>query len=381
MVMFTFLTLVGLYFFVGELNATRYQAAREQNATLALGEAKQALIGDSIRRTSISDAGYLRLPDLGSAFGVPVEGQGSGTFAGDGQDLSVIGKFPWKSLGTEPLRDQSKECLWYLVSGRFKDDTPALKTDTLNWDTLGQIDVIDGAGNLIATDLAALIIAPGGALGAQDRSLADVAYAQCGGNYNARNYLDAYDSANAVAGEVNYFSGSTNNRVAVTSTNKRFVVADTDHFNDRFLYITVDNLFNPLIKRSDFSAAITLLMIDTQFETMPVSGGKGTANLVCVTAFCKNWREMFFLTQLATPASITIDGAPSPICSRVLLFGGSKVTGQSRGSAVQIANKTNYLENTNASSFNAPTTISSDFNGTSVFDWHNPGADLVKCLP
>ena len=42
----------------------------------------------------------------------------------------------------------------------------------MNWDTQGQIDVIDGTGKMIATNLAALIAAPGQAVDRQDRTLA-----------------------------------------------------------------------------------------------------------------------------------------------------------------------------------------------------------------
>ena len=147
------------------------------------------------------------------------------TFAGDGKDLSVIGKFPWQTLRTAALRDAQGECLWYVVSGRFKND--AWKTDPLNWDTQGQIDVVNEAGSPLANDVAALLVAPGPALDGQQRRLAETAYAACGGNYDARNYLDPFMAANALAGQVNYFAGSTNNRVAPNSGNKAFVVAMT----------------------------------------------------------------------------------------------------------------------------------------------------------
>jgi len=392
MVMLTLLALLGLHLFITQLNGSQNQVERVQRTTSALAEAKQALIGDALAQTLLKDTVYLRLPDLGTdGFGVPSEGSASANFAGNAKNLSVVGKFPAKTFATTPLRDQQEECLWYVVSGRFKI-TP--KTDdALNWDTAGQIDIIDGSGNTIATNLVGLIVSPGRPLDGQVRSLADPGYTQCGGNYDARNYLDAYDNANAISGEVNYFAGSTNNRVAANSNNKRLVMTDSEHFNDRFVFITTDDIFTPLIRRNDFSTTIASMLDHPAFQihlqSVPVTGAKGTGSINCSNApdsdFCENWREMLFLTELSPPSPITINDALSPVCSRILIFSGRKITGQTRNSVAEKADKNNFLENTaagaNATSFNVPTANAADFAGTSAFDWRIPGADLVRCLP
>lgn len=395
MVVLTLLALWGLYLFVGQLRATQFRGAKVQDAAVALAEAKDALIGDAISQPSINSAGFLRLPDVG----IGPEGEASSAFLGNSKDRSVIGKYPWRTLNTAPLRDRYGECLWIVVSGRFKA-TP--KTDALNWDTQGQLDVINESGNLIATNVAALLVAPERVLDGQSRALADPTDIQCGGNYDARNYLDTFDNANAVVGEVNYFVGSTNNRVASDSNNKRFVAADTDRYNDRFLSVTVDDIFNPIIKRSDFATAISNLLDDSDLrlqvetghpETVAVSSGedkeKGTYNLKCNTitnvanrGFCNNWYDMLFLSELPTPSTITIDGLPSTInCKRVLLFAGRRNGDQSRSTAADKKNKNNYLEAANAPAFDVPTAISSNFSGASAFNSSTPSADLVRCLP
>ncbi|MER2624600.1 MAG: hypothetical protein ABTS22_11780 [Accumulibacter sp.] len=393
--MLTLLTLVGLYLFVGQLSAMQPRMVREQEAAAAFSEAKTALIGDSISRVPINKAGYLSLPDLGTRL-VPgvgwvlAEGGESVTFPGDGKDLSVIGKFPWKTLDTALLRDLAGACLWYVVSGRFKNDG-FLKTDTLNWDTAGQIDVIDANGSLIATNLAALVVAPGPALDGQSRVLADAAYSECGGNYDARNYLDSYDSADAIGGQVNYFAGSTNNRVAPNTSNMRFVMSTTDHYNDRFAFISVDDLFNPVMRRSDFAQAIDNLLDTPTFQTylqsIVAAGNKGTFNIDCSAApdpiFCANWKEMLFLTQISPPSPITINGATSPLpCGRVLIFAGRKSVGQSRSDALEKADKRNYLEGLNVSSFAVPNATATAFSGSLAgFSAASPATDLVRCLP
>ncbi|MEF8701478.1 MAG: hypothetical protein V5B32_11810 [Candidatus Accumulibacter sp. UW26] len=414
-------TLGGLYFFLAQLNAMPLPAARQQNAAALLAEARQALIGDAIARLPVGDAGYLRYPDLGST-----EGQSSGTFPGDGIGRSVIGKFPWKTLDTLIARTMQGECLWYVVSGYLKH--AAWKTTSFNWDSQGQIDIIDGSGRVIAANLAALLVAPGAALEGQQRALAAATYTECGGNYDARNYLDPFDSANAVGGQVNYFAGSTNSRVAPGTGNKTFVVAANDHYNDRFTFITVNEIFDPLLRRSDFAGAIGSLLDDPTFQehlqAIAVAGSKGTDHLDChcnqvkvtidennietrtceeVTQknvddekdgakksalaqayafqlFCRNWQEMLFLSELSAPAQITVEGlaAFGFACKRVLIFAGRKANGQAR-SAAEKADRNSYLEGDNRSAFGDPAARA--FSGSpGAFDTAHPATDLVRCL-
>ncbi|MQM32131.1 MAG: hypothetical protein CRU78_17140 [Candidatus Accumulibacter phosphatis] len=384
MAMLTLLTLFGLSVFVGQLSATRFLAANAHSAAAALAEARDALIADAISHASISEAGYLRLPDLGVNLSeVAVEGEASANFSGNGKDRSVIGKLPSKTLDTGALRDTVGECLWYVVSGRLQT---ASVTDALNWDTQGQIDIIDGSGALVASNLAALVVAPGRALDSQDRALADAAYAGCGGNYDARNYLDTFENTNAVSGQVNYFAGSTNNRVAPDKNNKSFVMAANDFYNDRYLWISVADIFDPLIRRRDFAAAIAQILDDPAFQTIPVSGIKGTEAFTCPTLpvknFCKNWKEMLFLTELPTPAKITIDGKETADpCRRVLIFAGRRGAGQSRNDDTQRGQPNNYLEDPNLALFAVPTAAGTAFSGVSAFDYRTPANDILRCLP
>jgi hypothetical protein len=427
----TLFTLGGLYLFLALLNATPFQAARQQNAAAALAEARQALIGDAIARLPVGDAGYLRYPDLGSS-----EGQSSGTFLGDGIGRSVIGKFPWKTLDTMIARNAQGECLWYIVSGDIKH--AAWKSEPFNWDSQGQIDIIDGSGRVIAANLAALLVAPGPALDGQERVLADATYSECGGNYDARNYLDPFDGAHTVGGQVNYFAGSTNSRVAPGTGNKAFVMAANDHYNDRFTFITVNEIFDPLLRRSDFAGAIGILQsmddptgrllddpaFQEHLQAIAIAGSKGTDHLNChcnqvkvtidehhietrtcgeVTQenvndekdeakksalaqayafqlFCRNWQEMLFLTELSAPAQVTVEGVASFgfACKRVLIFAGRKANGQPR-SAAEKADRNSYLEGDNRSAFGDPAARA--FSGSSgAFDAAQPATDLVRCL-
>lgn len=378
---------------VNSLSSSAWQIERDKSITKALALAKEALTGDAVSQLPVASAGYLRLPDLGFGIGnVAAEGSSAPNFTGNNKDYPVIGKVPWKTLGISPSRDGQGECLWYVVSGRFKNNPP---TDALNWDTQGQIDVIDGNGSIIASNIAALLVAPGKPIDVQNRALAGPVYTQCGGNYDARNYLDSYNSHDAVSGEVNYFTDSLiniiNHRVALNANNKRFVLAKNDHYNDRLLFITVDDIFRPIIRRNDFSAQISALLNDAVFiphlQSVAIAGSKGANNVDCNNTgnsdnkkFCKNWKEMLLLSQLPTPSPIAIDGIPTAACTRVLIFGGQKFAAQAR---LTVADKTappNYLEGANLAAFAVPIATTGNFSGASTFNYNSPGADLLRCL-
>ncbi len=219
------------------LNSDSMRIERDKKTASVLAEAKAALIGYSVSSSTMSG----RLPNPDMHTGITLEGDQSGSVGA--VDSSLIGKLPWRSLGLLPLKDGDGECVWYIVSGKFKANPP---TSSLNWDTQGQIDLIDGGGNTLAIGLVALVVSPGSVLSVQDRGLLDASLVQCAGNYDARNYLDAYDLANAVMGEVNYFSGSTNNSRSSNANNKSFVLANNANYNDRLLYITTDEIYKSL---------------------------------------------------------------------------------------------------------------------------------------
>lgn len=390
MIMLVIMVMGAATYLVSSLSTTALNNARQEKTAAALAQAKEALIGDAVSQSLVTSAGYLRLPDLGFIGAALTEGSTSAppNFAGNNKDFSVIGKVPWKTLGIPPLRDGQGECLWYVVSGRFKNYP---QTDSLNWDTLGQIDIIDGNGSVIASNIAALLVSPGQPIDGQNRTLSDPIYTQCGGNYVAKNYLDSYNSSDALSGEVNYFTGSTNNRVALNANNKRFVMANIDHYNDRFLFVTVDDIFRQIIRRIDFSTKISELLDDGDFidhlKNVAIAGAKGTNNVDCDKTsnsdnkkFCNNWKEMILLTALTTPSPITINGVATTSCNRVLIFGGQKTAAQIRLTAADKADPANYLEAPNLTAFTTLPPPASNFSGASTFSTNSPSADLLRCL-
>lgn len=371
-------------FVLTTLNPTTIKIERDKQSARALAEAKDALIGFTIQANVVNSA-YLPNPDLKLSAAIS---EGSQSGMSGGVDISLLGKLPWRSLGMPALKDGWGECLWYAVSGRFKTSPPS---GALNWDTQGQIDIIRQDGTLVATNLAALIIAPSFTLSGQDRVLTNPDTPQCGGNYDARNYLDAYNIGNAILGEVNYFQGSPNNRTAPNTNNKRFVVAKNDFYNDSLVLITTADIFRPLIIRADFSNQISALLDDVIFQThlqaIAISGNKGTVNIDCNATsngnnriFCQNWSEMLLLTALPAPSPITIDGVATAVCSRVLAFGGQRTAMQSRITVADKNTAANYLEGANLAAFASPVANNDNFVGNATFNPNASSADILRCL-
>jgi hypothetical protein len=140
------------------------------------------------------------------------------------------------------LRDGDGECLWYAVSGNYKNNP---KTGLMNWDTNGQLRVYASDGSTLLTpadnQAVAVIMAPGARQGTQDRT-SDTSSPTCSGNYTASNYLD---------------SDGTINNATVSSTalaNSTFRLGTASGINDQMVFITRQDIWNAIQKRTDFQS-------------------------------------------------------------------------------------------------------------------------------
>lgn len=386
-----FLGVISTAIIIQHMDSSNIPFEREKATIAALNEAKQALIGASVSSVEITTPlslaapkyfpRYLLNPDLRLSSSIR-EGSESGNAGA--ADISLIGKLPWYSLGVSTFKDGWQECLWYIVSGRFKHSPP---TAILNWDTQGQLEVIDSSGNLIASNLVAIIASVGPILEGQNRST-NTNLPNCGGNYDAKNYLDTPNINNANHNTVNYFLGTTNNRQALNTNNKQFVFAKDKFYNDQFVYITSEDIFRPLMFRDDFINQISVLINETHLSSISLSGAKGTDNIDCSKVentktktdeiFCNNWKEMLLIKDFNPPISMSLEGSGSNLsCNRVIFFGGKRTVSQSRLSATDKGNPDNYLENENLTVFK---TQSGSLKGFAKFNPANASADVMKCL-
>lgn len=406
-------------------NRSNSQIARDNITAAALAQAKEALIGFAIiySDTHASQSpGYLPLPDLGSSRNLTLqEGNAAANFSGNSKNLTVIGRLPWRTLGLSPLRDGQGECLWYAISGSFQNTQ---KANMLNWDSLGHFDAYSsngtssGTASLTGGNYAqrqvAIIFSASDLLQGQNRKTStNDNVSTCGGNYDARNYLDSFNIDANINNIVNYFAGATNNSTGyaynliatsdgsqLTDTDLAFPkkvvfgdikIPDSKIANDRIVTISVDDIFRPIIRRPDFSAQIAALLNDAAFiahlQSVSIAGTKGTGNVNCVNTsnsdnnnFCTNWKEMLLLTQLPVAAPIIINSVATVNCSRVLIFGGQKTGAQVRLAITDKSNPANYLETPNLAAFAVPIAASSNFSGITTFNASNPSADLMRCL-
>lgn len=238
--------------------------ARALKTATALARAKEALIAyavtykdthDNPGSSSYTVPGYLPCPDMGP--GINQEGQAAGNCGGS--LVSVRGRLPWKTLGLEALKDGSGECLWYAISGTYKNSPNGVSGSTttsnmMNWDTNGQFEIMDAngasfvAGATADTRAVAVIFAPGSVLSGQDRTTPSAWLSPsnllpaCGGNYTAAAYLE---TANSINNSV--VSGSAN------ATSSYIAGTGSDTFNDKLVYITRADIWNAMKKRSDFN--------------------------------------------------------------------------------------------------------------------------------
>lgn len=225
---------------VGSLSTTALKNARQETTAAALAQAKEALIGYAITYGDTYSGevhGYLPCPDTS---GSP---EGSAAPPCGSKNVSRIGRLPWKTLGLPALRDGDGECLWYAVSGTYKNNP---KTDLMNWDTRGLFEALDASGTPVAQDVVAVIFAPGPVLGSQNRAPGGAAPI-CGGNYTATNYLDN--------------DGTLNNGTVSTSANAttQFRLASSTQVNDRLIYITRQDIWNAMLKRNDFMTTLATM--------------------------------------------------------------------------------------------------------------------------
>ena len=179
----------GSYLLLRSLNEAVQRNRDTQAGTAAsLAAAERALLGYATRFpddpgiTSLDTGpGLLPCPDTRFDSG-DVPGQADPPCA---QSSSTeTGLFPWRTLDLAEPRDSDGAPLWYAVADAFRNN-PA---GTVNPSTLAGLRLDDCAAG--ARQIAALLIAPGAALGTQNRSTASAA-----ARYDAANYLEGQNAS------------------------------------------------------------------------------------------------------------------------------------------------------------------------------------------
>lgn len=445
------LAMGGLYFLISNLSPELMRGRNQQKTGAALTEARDALIGYAARfredqlatGTSGLVYGYLPLPDLGTSrnnnTGCTQEGCDAANFAGNAPDITTIGRFPWRTLGTGPLRDSHGECLWYAVSGshqRIQRGSP------MNWDTLSQMDVVvaNGTAAMVSAISSAhdrpiaVIFSPGPPLAGQDRSAsATDTVTECGGNYVVSNYLDPSLASN-LAGVTNYLASSTNSASGDTaSANKSFSAGGAVNrrsdgalwagdcpsgdssgcsvvANDTGIGVTSELLFRTLRGSSYFRSDINSMLermttclrdqiaAGTGFTPDALSGFTSPADKAvgrvpgstCYDdaqnplGYFSHYRDQIFVAKPNSGSwTVSIDGANQTSCSAAIFFGGQRSSGQLRSTTAERNTPANYLEGSNLTGF--VTTGTPAFAGQGVLAQVSASQaasqDIVRCVP
>ncbi len=220
-----FLLTVSSFLFLDKLNSatsTTYQNEYQRVTAWALAEAKSALIGyaltyaethpgSAIPPPYAQPQGFLPCPDQ--------DGDGSQSTPCGSAGVSVIGWLPWEDLRLQPLRDGAGECLWYAVSGNYKNNPKV----SLTSDTDGQFVVKDAGGNTVAgadpsgSDRAiAIVFAPGPPI---DPPGPPPSQFRAPGSALGETQCASTDSAGAINQAVNYLETLSNGTVSINNSN------------------------------------------------------------------------------------------------------------------------------------------------------------------
>ena len=411
--MLIIVVLGSLYAVTSQLEISTRKYARDEVTLKALAMAKEALIGYAITyqdqhpsSTNIQVFGYLPCPDSVTGDGSVPSVSTVPNNCGNG-DLAAIGLLPYRELGLPDLRDADGNCLWYAVSGNFKNNIKATSS-VMNWDTQGQFSIV---GTTVAPDqgdggAAAVIFSPGVPLTSQTRSgLAQPCNADPA---QVLAYLD---------GNYNFATSAT---ILITPGSNGSVSN-----NDRMVWITPKEIFDKVIKRQDFSnpasaspagqinyltdevkgtlekkiqddltnGTTTSQPITTGYT--PQISGKLIGNLPATLTlyhpaysnYYNNWAEQYRQIMCSSLTSPCLTVAGTPNCRGALMFGGRNANGQPRSSTQKMAtfaNLASYFESTPGGGLDILNSPANTFPlagvGSTAYTAANPSADVGICL-
>jgi type II secretory pathway pseudopilin PulG len=215
-----------IYYYSGTLQ--RLESDRQTAAALA--QARDALIGFA---TAVDTAGAPgpRPGDLPCpSTALLADGTPSGIATTPCNNLA-IGYLPWRTLGLPPLRDGSGELLWYAVSAGFKNNPRSAAP--LNSDTAGEFTI---TGTTAATEVIAIIFAPGATLGSQGQNRTPLQNDLCATTGTVIPRVRC--AANYLEGE-----NADGNTLFSSSPATHIPDASNQAFNDRLMFITRETFF------------------------------------------------------------------------------------------------------------------------------------------
>lgn len=232
------------------LNRNDLRTRQMAQTQAVLADAREALLDFAVTHPDRNPGAAFSLPcpdiDAGGGFADGV----AHTTACMAEGISVIGRLPWRTLGVPVLKDSSSACLWYVVSGSYKDagpDTAAL----INSDSNGQLQLLNiesatiSEGTVAEERPIAMVIAAMQPLASQARPGMSPG-SDCVATATAGNYLDT----DVGSGVSNATLGGVVDGVDVLGV----VAGSRDDHNDRIVSISRADLEKRIVARAGFLA-------------------------------------------------------------------------------------------------------------------------------
>ncbi len=275
------------------LNASNLQAEQDQRTYQSLKEAKQALIAWAVSHEYTP--GQMPWPDRHLDAGV-YDGS-SDCVATPFQYSYLLGQLPsapdtspcldpntgsniYAGWSTYPglghsFRDAQGNRLWYAVSRNLVRDyetstNPVINPNIINVPTYPWLQVLDRNGNVVSSRVAAVILAPGDALAGQSRA----------GAADASQFLDSFQIGAAVfnnrgyaTADEDFIMGDDSRNVSINDA----TFVQPYSFNDKLVYITIDELMAALEKRVGEQARSSLKTYQDANGYYPYASQLGTS--------------------------------------------------------------------------------------------------------
>jgi type II secretory pathway pseudopilin PulG len=242
-------------FILKSLNTSNLQSEQNDKTYHALKEAKTALISWSAAHPYWP--GIMPFPDRKETSNPNYDGKSD--CVTNGLNVShLLGKLPLsgdapcitpqQGLSVE-LIDSESERLWYatsmnLIRTNGANSTPVINPGIANAPLHPWLKVLDRNGNLISDRVAVVIIAPGAPLAGQNRSTSAP---------NPSEYLDSfkiganvYSNADYDNSDEDFIMGEDSRHLSSVDTS----LAKPYYFNDKLIYITIDELMAALENRA-----------------------------------------------------------------------------------------------------------------------------------
>ena len=253
----------------------------------ALAAARKALIDFAVLNADVNSlrSHSLPCPDIDASGGF-LDGEAHETACGPA-GVSVLGLLPWRTLGIAPLEDGSSTCLWYVVSGSYKEAGAATST-MINVDNNGQLQLLDIESGIVTEGVnpedrpVAMVVAAMQPLPTQTRPGAG-ANSPCVYGANPAAYLDT-DTGSGIANSA--LSGIAD------ALDVLGVVPGVDGgHNDRIVTISRADIERHVLKRKDFDADMRSL---------------GLAAAACIADYGRNNPGGAADKRLPWPAPVTM---------------------------------------------------------------------------